>query len=148
MKHFASVCAEISLDRGMGPGNENLHLPPYPGPLRPTTTPLIIGCMREGIYRIEIDRDQVLSKGVATVSKDAIRGLDQNYFFTGRAVIRYTKRWDIEASRYSRPDPGLVPSLSGTFDIEDAEDAFRLYRESGGYGNTKVSISGTWLDEL
>jgi hypothetical protein len=104
--------------------------------------------MREGIYRIKITSDQVLSKAVAIVSADGIRALDQNGFYTGSTVTRDGKKqWDITPVIRSLA-PGLPPGFPPAFDIgEEFEDSFRLDGK-GDYGNTKFSISGTWLAEL
>jgi hypothetical protein len=102
--------------------------------------------MDEGIYRIKTTVGQASSKGIAIVTKDGIRAVDQKYFYvlTPR-MMHGRKRWDtVDPTGYRY---FLPPDFPMQFDYKKDGDSFRLDGE-GQYANTKVSICSTRIEGL
>jgi hypothetical protein len=106
--------------------------------------------MREGIYRIETTISQASSKGVAMISNDGIRGLDNAYIYVGSQVTKNGKRgWSFDAMRYGKSGPGIsLQGFSATVYGEESEGEFRLSGETDADASMKVAIHGRWIDDL
>jgi hypothetical protein len=106
--------------------------------------------MRRGIYRFETTISQTSSEGVAMITNNQIRGLDNDYIYTGRQLATGGKRgWSFSAERYGKSGRGSsVGSFSATIYGEEGEREFRLSGESDADANTKFAIHGRWVAVL
>jgi hypothetical protein len=106
--------------------------------------------MREGIYRIETTIGQTSSEGIAMINNNGIRGLDNDYIYTGSHIAKRGKRgWSFSAERYRKSGRGFfIRSFSATVYGEDGEREFRLWGESNADANTKFVIHGRWVAVL
>jgi len=106
--------------------------------------------MREGIYRIETTISQTSSGGVAMINNNRIRGLDNDYVYTGSQVAKHGKRgWSFSAERYGKSGRGSsIRRFSATVYGEEGEREFRLWGESKADANTKFAIHGRWVAVL
>ena len=102
--------------------------------------------MREGIYRIETTK----GSGVAMINNGRIRGVDNDYVYTGRQVAKHGKRgWSFSAERYGKSGPSFcIRRFSPMVYGEEGEREFRLSGESDADANTKVAIHGRWVAVL
>src|SRR5258708_19064481 len=107
-------------------------------------------CMRRGIYRFETTISQTSSEGVAMISNNRIRGLDNDYIYTGSHVTKRGKRgWSFSAERYRKSGRGSsIRSFSATVYGEEGEREFRLWGESNADATTKFAIHGRWVAVL
>ena len=106
--------------------------------------------MRRGIYRFETTLSQTSSEGVAMITNNQIRGLDNDYIYTGSQVTKHGKRgWSFSAERYGKSGRGSsVRRFSATVYGEEGEREFRLWGESKADANTKFAIHGRWVAVL
>ena len=106
--------------------------------------------MRRGIYRIETTISQTSAEGIAMINDNGIRGLDNDYIYTGSHVAKHGKRgWSFSAERYGKSGRGSsVRRFSATIYGEEGEREFRLSGESDEDANTKFAIHGRWVAVL
>ena len=106
--------------------------------------------MRRGIYRIETTISQTSAEGIAMINNNGIRGLDNDYIYTGSQVAKYGKRgWSFSAERYGKSGRGSsIRRFSATVYGEEGEREFRLWGESKADANTKFAIHGRWVAVL
>jgi T3SS negative regulator,GrlR len=106
--------------------------------------------MRRGIYRIETTRSQTSAEGIAMINNNGIRGLDNDYIYTGRLVAKHGKRgWSFSVERYGKSGRGFsIRRFSATIYGDEGEREFRLSGESDADANTKVAIHGRWVAVL
>jgi hypothetical protein len=106
--------------------------------------------MRRGIYRFETTISQTSSEGVAMISNNRIRGLDNDYVYTGSQVAKSGKRgWSFSAERYGKSGPRFsIRRFSAMVYGEEGEREFRLSGESDADANTKFAIHGRWVAVL
>jgi hypothetical protein len=106
--------------------------------------------MREGIYRIGTTISQTSSEGIAMINNNGIRGLDNDYIYSGNHVAKHGKRgWSFSAERYGKSGRGFsIRSFSATVYGEEGEREFRLWGESNADASTKFAIYGRWVAVL
>ena len=106
--------------------------------------------MRRGIYRFETTISQTSSEGIAMINNNGIRGLDNDYIYTGSHIAKRGKRgWSFSAERYRKSGRGFfIRSFSATVYGEDGEWEFRLSGELDANANTKFAIHGRWVAVL
>jgi hypothetical protein len=106
--------------------------------------------MRRGIYRIETTISQTSAQGIAMINNNGIRGLNNDYIYTGSHVAKYGKRgWSFNAERYGKSGRGSsIRRFSATIYGEDGEREFRLWGESKADASTKFAIHGRWVAVL
>src|SRR5882762_341486 len=106
--------------------------------------------MRGGIYRIGTTLSQTSSEGIAMINNDGIRGLDNDYIYTGSHVAKHGKRgWSFSAERYGKSRRGSsIRRFSATIYDDEGDPEFQLSGESDADANTKVAIHGRWVAVL
>ena len=106
--------------------------------------------MRRGIYRIDTTISQTSAEGIAMINNNRIRGLNNDYIYTGSHVAKHGKReWSFSAERYGKSGRGTsIRRFSATVYGEEGEREFRLSGESDADANTKVAIHGRWVAVL
>src|SRR5258708_18361 len=106
--------------------------------------------MRRGIYRVETTISQTSSEGVDMISNNRIRGLYNDYAYTGSQVAKHGKRgWSFSAERYGKSGRGSsIRRFSVMVYGEEGEQEFRLSGESDADANTKIAIHGRWVAVL
>ena len=106
--------------------------------------------MRRGIYRFETTISQTSREGIAMINNNRIRGLDNDYIYTGSHIAKCGKRgWSFSAERYGKSGRGSSSRrFSATVYGEEGEREFRLSGESDADANTKVAIHGRWVAVL
>ena len=106
--------------------------------------------MRRGIYRIDTTISQTSAEGIAMINNNRIRGLDNDYIYTGSHVAKHGKReWSFNAERYGKSGRGSsIRRFSATVYGEEGEREFQLSGESDADANTKVAIHGRWVAVL
>jgi hypothetical protein len=84
------------------------------------------------------------------ITNSQIRGLDNDYIYTGRQVAKGGKRgWSFSAERYGKSGrDSSVGSFLATVYGEEGEREFRLWGESKADANTKFAIHGRWVAVL
>jgi len=106
--------------------------------------------MRRGIYRFETTISQTSREGIAMINTNRIRGLDNDYIYTGSHIAKCGKRgWSFSAERYGKSGRGSsIRRFSATVYGEEGEREFQLSGESDADANTKVAIHGRWVAVL
>jgi hypothetical protein len=106
--------------------------------------------MRRGIYRFETTISQTSREGIAMINNNRIRGLDNDYIYTGSHIAKCGKRgWSFSAERYGKSGRGSsIRRFSATVYGEEGEREFQLSGESDADANTKVAIHGRWVAVL
>jgi hypothetical protein len=106
--------------------------------------------MRRGIYRIETTISQTSAEGIAMIKNNGIRGLDNDYIYTGSHIAKCGKRGcSFSAERYGKSGRGSSNRrFSATVYGEEGEREFQLSGESDAEANTKVAIHGRWVAVL
>ena len=84
------------------------------------------------------------------INNNRIRGLDNDYIYTGSHIAKCGKRgWSFSAERYGKSGRGSsIRRFSATVYGEEGEREFQLSGESDADANTKVAIHGRWVAVL
>ena len=103
--------------------------------------------MRDGIYSFEVTTDGTVSKSIALVQGDEIKGLSQTYNVE-RSIRDRRGRWRVDVSPTKNSSGFHRSGFPAKLEGEENDDHFIFEGTCDADINTRVKIQGKWLCDL
>lgn len=112
--------------------------------------------MRDGIYSFFIIAGGTVSRGIAVVEHDTIRGFNSSHIYSVERLANYPaersshrgKHWRAKVIGNRAAKSGSLHGFPAMVGGEEDEEQFSFEGEADADSNVGVEIQGAWLHEL